>query len=455
MSLEVPDDAAGKVLTCPACGRKFRVPGLQSPSIPRRPGVDTAPSVQKSVLLPLIVIIGLVIGILIFYNLVKKEPPTEEKPLPMAKKEAREPAETVESAEPSEPEVTAAKVPQASTPAKMPPSPQLLWTYESESEFTEASLVFANGVILATSPRDGIVYALDARTGQPKWTYDIEAEVWGQLIAGGGRGLVGAYDRKMYAFDIATGKLLWKGLPTLATGRMAGITHSPELAEDTLYYVAGNRLIAAQPTDGNTKWAWTIPEGDFKCGPVAAGDYLLLVHGFGLTAFNKETKSPKWTITSEEVGDYIMYYRPLVSGSHLYFQVGKYVAAFDLETGSKVWEYSDAQMDFFGPFYMRLVLHQGVLYVAGSEGNYLYALDAKTGELKWKKEFPEKVVSTPAASGSRLFVAVGQTLYAIDIKTQEIYWEYDLEAETRYGLIIAEGKLFVATKGGKIFAFEP
>ena len=454
MRLEVPDGAAGEVLTCPACGRKFRIPGGKGPSMLRRPGLDTGPSVPKSVLLPLIVIIGLVVGILIYYNRLKKEAPPEKTPVPVAKKEVTAPAQTVEGARPSEPQVAAEEVPGAPTPARMPPSPQLLWTYATESEFTEASLVFADGVVLATSPRDGIVHALDAHTGQPKWTYDIEAEVWGQLVAGGGRAFVGAYDHKMYAFDIATGELLWERAPRLAKGRMAGITHSPELTEDALYFAAGNYLIAAEPADGKEKWFWRISQGEFQCGPVAAGDYLLLVHGVGLTALNKKMRSPEWIITKEEVNDYIMYYRPIVSGSHLYFQVGEYVVAFDLETGRKVWEYRGPRMDFFGPFYIRLVLHQGVIYVAGSDENYLYAIDAETGELKWKKEFPGKVLSTPAASGSSLFVAVGGTLYAIDIKTQEIHWEYDLGAETRYGLLIAEGKLFAATRGGKIFAFE-
>ena len=64
-------------------------------------------------------------------------------------------------------------------------------------------------------------------------------------------------------------------------------------------------------------------------------------------------------------------------------------------------------------------------------------------------------VATPAAYGLTLFVAAGKILYTIDLNTQEVYLKQDLEAEIRYGLLIADGKLFVATKGGKILAFEP
>lgn len=460
VSVNVPDGAAGEVLSCPACDRKFRTPGLaKSPSSLRRPGLDPYPATSAKnktwTLLVVPIVLVLIIGGLIFYSRSKREEyPPEEKARPAEKEETGTAAKPIEGAEPSEPSVSATEISKPATPAKKRSSPRLLWTCATESEFTEASLVFADGVLLATSPWDGVVYAVDAKTGQPKWIYDIGAEVWGTLAAGEGRAFVGAYDRRMYAFDIATGNVLWKSQPILVVGRMAGVSHSPELTEDTLYFVAGDRLIAAGPANGEEMWSWQIAKGEFNCGPVAAGDYLLLVHGVGLTAFDKETQSPKWTITKKQVDDCIMYYRPVVSGRNLYFQVGEYIFAFDLETGNKVWECNGPGMDFFGPFYIRLVLHQGVLYAAGSKGNYLYAIDAESGELKWKKKFPSMVVATPAAYGSSLFVAVGKTLYAIDIKTQEVYWKQDLESEARYGLLIADGKLFVATKGGKIFAFE-
>ena len=52
----------------------------------------------------------------------------------------------------------------------------------------------------------------------------------------------------------------------------------------------------------------------------------------------------------------------------------------------------------------------------GSDDYYLYAVDAKTGEEKWKFETGYWVRSSPAVSDGVVYFCSGYHLYAVDIK---------------------------------------
>ena len=57
---------------------------------------------------------------------------------------------------------------------------------------------------------DSKVYALDAATGRPRWTYTTGGPVFAGPAVAGGTVYVGSYeDRKVYALDAATGRPRW------------------------------------------------------------------------------------------------------------------------------------------------------------------------------------------------------------------------------------------------------
>ncbi len=54
------------------------------------------------------------------------------------------------------------------------------------------------------------MYALDAETGKPRWTYQTDGEVKGSAAVAGGRVYIGSYDGHVYALGAADGRLLWR-----------------------------------------------------------------------------------------------------------------------------------------------------------------------------------------------------------------------------------------------------
>ena len=66
----------------------------------------------------------------------------------------------------------------------------------------------------------------------------------------------------------------------------------------------------------------------------------------------------------------------------------------------------------------------GVVYV-GSQDNYVYALDAFTGDLVWRYETGWRVLSSPAITDGVVYVgSLDHYLYALDAATGNLLWRY-------------------------------
>jgi alcohol dehydrogenase (cytochrome c) len=95
---------------------------------------------------------------------------------------------------------------------------------------------FGNGAIVPGADHFGEVQAWNVDTGKQVWKYDYaKSPNWGSMLVTGG-GVVfsgGTNDRKMHAFDAATGKLLWE-FPT----------NSGILAPPTTFTVDGKQYVA-------------------------------------------------------------------------------------------------------------------------------------------------------------------------------------------------------------------
>jgi outer membrane protein assembly factor BamB len=70
------------------------------------------------------------------------------------------------------------------------------------------------------------------------------------------------------------------------------------------------------------------------------------------------------------------------------------------------------------------MIHEGIVYVPGGDG-FLYALDVRKGELKWKYSAGEALATTPVrAGGFILVVSEGDTVFAVERETGKWAWQY-------------------------------
>ncbi len=93
----------------------------------------------------------------------------------------------------------------------------------------------------------------------------------------------------------------------------------------------------------------------------------------------------------------------------------------------------------------------GVIYV-GSYDHNLYALDAASGELKWKFPTNGGIVTRPAITNDLIFVGSEDgNLYAILPKTGKMAWTLPLESPIRSSPKIVEGHVFFGCDDGFLY----
>jgi outer membrane protein assembly factor BamB len=185
-----------------------------------------------------------------------------------------------------------------------------------------------------------MIRALDRRSGQVKWAYDIRKDgdqsqfhgdplITDQLIVIGTDGNIG----HVYAFDRASGTVRWK-------------------------YKVNERGVASDVLRlGNSVYAVTL------------GDELLCL--------DLDTGKPKWTFRSSfSSQDFHWTSSPAVSGDRVYFGgLDGIVYALDTQSGKQIWK-----RDLGGRVTTSVALKGNDLYV-GTAKRQIYRLDSASGEV--------------------------------------------------------------------------
>jgi len=144
----------------------------------------------------------------------------------------------------------------------------LLWKSKPKVKFEPTAPVAAGGMVFVGGS-DGIVRALDAATGAPRWRAYTGGAVRFPPSIAGGRALVGSGDGWVYAFEAATGRMLWRfraapverRIPVYGSLLSTWPVASGVLVEQGVAYFAagindydGTHLYALDVATGEIKW---------------------------------------------------------------------------------------------------------------------------------------------------------------------------------------------------------
>ena len=324
--------------------------------------------------------------------------------------------------------------------------PRKGWDYATDAE--PLSPLVANGTVYVVDS-EGNVYALDAETGDKRWTTSVDDDVtsvptvrnevvyfgskngtvyavdgpngpkWSNMVEMGGYisnpatlapptvqdGQVFIGDRKggIHALDAMTGDRGWhKQLGDEVWGK-------PAYRDGSVYAVSGDGQAARFDTQDGDKQIGVVPtDARITTTPALSGTDLFVIDGGGeLHRLKSEYQKVgnSWSLDSGPVV-------PPTVGDELVFVGAKdgRIAAVDTGLRNKEWE---SKLNHGGELFAPFVLGEETLYVVA--GRWVYALDPTSGDTCWDLMLGPEIGMQPALTNDTLFVTTERGVQTIEL----------------------------------------
>lgn len=123
-------------------------------------------------------------------------------------------------------------------------------------------------------PETGFVHAIDAATGETRWSFPVEDEVLSSPAVGAETVYVGSADETVYAIDRESGTERWQ------YDADQPVFGSPALDGDRLYVTSNRSLVhAVDATTGDREWTYDPGVGVLTGSPAVAEGYVFVGGG--------------------------------------------------------------------------------------------------------------------------------------------------------------------------------
>ena len=338
--------------------------------------------------------------------------------------------------------------------ATLPDQPAVLWRKQVDGGIYTTPVADEQRMYFAEYK--GVVHAVDFEGGDV-WTRrfvretradgkEMMARIDAPLAVFEGKVFLGLLSGMVHALDASNGKTLWShdldgtilGTPNLhqREGQPAVVVM---LRQDDglligLDLESGERLWEAEGPercDGSV----SISDGRVAFGSCAAAVHLRAAADGGIL------EDIRFDEDSQVAGGVVFAGNSLFSGSHS----GR-VFHVHSESGEVVWMNEDAQDEISST----PALTEDTL-VFGSYDEHVYAVDRKTGTLRWKYE-AVGLPTSPVVAGGKVVFGVDGILHMASMETGEILWSYEVSDEIASPAII-DGRIVVGSEDGTVTAF--
>jgi outer membrane protein assembly factor BamB len=266
------------------------------------------------------------------------------------------------------------------------------WSFEgSGTDVTSPALA---GELVVFADSGGVLHAVDARTGIERWSYTTEAPLSSTPFESGGLLYLGDYEGNFLALDAATGGLEW----TVSAPRDNQWDPAPVLGTaaggGTAFYARQDRatLYAVDAVTGRERWSFdATPTGTPWPNLSPGARYVVLA-----------TSSPGTGRDTVYVG--ISFGE---MGNPAPYRTG-FLYALDIRTGAVKWRFEAAN-----EIYSQPIVHNGLVLFASKHG-LVHALNAETGVQLWSREADGPMHSAILPAGDTLlFGTWAGTFYAL------------------------------------------
>jgi eukaryotic-like serine/threonine-protein kinase len=323
------------------------------------------------------------------------------------------------------------------------------WKFKTEGAVVSSPAI-ADGVIYVGSG-DGNLYAIDQETGTQKWKFDTgEPVVSSPAIANGLVYFIGS-DGALYAVVAATGAPKWRfatggerrfeaknlhGMTPAAQSMPDPMDHflsSPAVFNNRVYFGSSDgKVYAVDAATGVLQWSFAT--GDVVHASPAIANNTAYIGSWDsyFYALDAESGQERWRFKAgddpaihNQVG--FQSSAAVVGGTVYVGCRDGHVYAIDGATGRKRWDYSTSQSWVNSTPAVR----DGVVYAGTADTHRFFALDAKSGRLRFVTDVQALIFGSAAVAGNLAYIgSMNGRLSAIDLTSGKLVWDFRTEASS-------------------------
>ena len=291
--------------------------------------------------------------------------------------------------------------------------PVLAWRLQTGGPVRSSPAIDAGVVYLGTT--DGRVHAIDLASGATRWATAIGGAVASTVALSADRVFVSARDNVVVALDRRSGKEVWRArtgsdIPTHPSGgHWDYFLSSPVLAGSAVIVGSGDgQLHALRADSGAVVWTFKadgrirssprIANGVAVFGTIRGSVYAVAVAD-GRERWRFETDGYRIDSAAAGFDRTSVIASPTVSGDLVYIgsRDGRFYA-LSLADGRERWRVK------FEPSWVIAAAApaSGVIVVATSDAQCVVAMDAKSGQERWRHDAKSRVLSSPVVVGDQV-----------------------------------------------------
>lgn len=271
-----------------------------------------------------------------------------------------------------------------------------LWAYQSGNRIVGTPAV-ENGIVVFGSA-DQHIYGIDAKNGSLKWRIQAEAPVLGAVTIQQGIAYIGSSDHIFRAIDIQNGKVVW------TYNKVKGYVETKPLVTNNqvIFGAWDNTLYSLDKHNGHENWRWTgnLTRMHFSPAavwPVATQNRVFIVDPErALTAIDLTTGATIWRTYQSKVretiglsADQTRIYAKTMQDSVVCYSA-------TAEQPKQLWR---ANLQFGYEHATSMMAEQGDVVLGSTKDGLIFALQAKTGEIRWKHKIGNSLINTVVPVG--------------------------------------------------------
>lgn len=281
-------------------------------------------------------------------------------------------------------------------------SGKVRWKFKAGNAVYSTPDVSGDRVVFASA--DGCVHALKCANGRQIWKFRTDRPIVASPRVTDGVVYIGSSEGKFRALNLADGKPVWEFTEVQGFVETRPLVHEGKV----IFGAWGGCLYALDAKTGGLAWTW---KGDkpgallspAACWPVAAaGKVFVVAPDRKMTAIDAQTGAQVWRTANYAVRESIGLSE---DGKRFYVRTMNdffYAFATAPAQPEKVWE-TNARFGYDINSAM-LVEKDGVVFY-GTKNDVLFALDARTGAVRWQHKLGTGVMNTVVPLGARRVLA--------------------------------------------------